>query len=220
MTAARIGIDPSECTAEKHNTWSVRSGLCNCTEGLEYRRRQMREYEKKRYLNGGQQLRRPKIGVIRRKQALAWMGWSEQALAEELGKYPPKARAAKEHVSPDTFAWWAEAFEKFHNVPGPSNRARSMAITKGWAPPLAWLDIDDPEDTPGIRDNLLEEGLRRRRAARRRTVAQRQRRLARAGLPVPTPGSHRPVMTVTQYRRYLEQKAEYMAARRKKEQAA
>jgi cobalamin biosynthesis protein CbiG len=42
----------------------------------------------------------------------------------------------------------AALYDELSATPGPSEVAARHARERGWAPPLAWDDIDDPEDRP------------------------------------------------------------------------
>lgn len=207
------------CGAAKHGTaYAWRWHNCQCPEAVQAHYREGKEYRKKVYLNGGEKLRVPNVGAIRRKQALAFMGWTEEAVGRQMGHQPPRPRQRNRirNVNPETHQWWVDAFEALAMKDGPSARARSIAITKGWAGPLAWLDIDDPDEVPGLSSDILRETSRRWSHAAKRRRAQRARRLRQAGFPVPRTGT---VPTVTQYKRELEKKAAYGARKRAEERA-
>jgi len=203
------------CGAAKHGTaYAWRWHECRCPEAVQAHYRQGKEYRKKVYLNGGENLRVPNVGALRRKQALAFMGWTEEEVGRQMGvPQPPRPRQRGRirNVNPATHQWWVEAFEALAMKDGPSTRARSTAITKGWAGPLAWLDIDDPDEVPGLSSDILRETSRRWSHAAKRRRAQRARRLRQAGYPVPRKGT---IPTVTQYERELEKKAAYAVRKR------
>ncbi len=92
------------------------------------------------------------VGARRRAQALVALGWPQTAIA---------ARAGLPHmvvnrlvvgngaqVTSATATAITEAFTALAMTPGPSGRARSHAQRRGWPPPLAWDNIDDPTATP------------------------------------------------------------------------
>lgn len=87
-------------------------------------------------------------GTRRRLQALAAMGWSMAALASRLGMNPRLLSriARQDRVYETTHRRVASLFTELCMTPGPSEQARRRALTKGWAPPLAWDDIDDPTE--------------------------------------------------------------------------
>ena len=100
------------------------------------------------------------IGLTRRVRALAALGWSTRKIAAVAGL---NLDTIKEYRRGDkTFtgsaaagilrAWAALSM----TPPNPTTRHEQAAVTavrasaarNGWAPPLAWDDIDDPDATP------------------------------------------------------------------------
>lgn len=89
-------------------------------------------------------------GSIRRIRALVAIGWSMEHQAARLGL---KKQAIQNFAvkSPDTrirvttAKRYSDLFDELHMTPGPSDKAREIAVRKGWAPPLAWEDIDSDE---------------------------------------------------------------------------
>lgn len=103
--------------------------------------------------------RQASIGTSRRLRALIAMGYSQAHLAQLLDThqswvsklvYNPRQR-----VNADTATKVVALYDRISMTPGPSDRARSSARRRRWAPPLAWDDdtIDDPNASPclGIR---------------------------------------------------------------------
>lgn len=102
----------------------------------------------------------PALGYQRRIQALARMGWSFQDIADEAGwghrnrvRYIVVGQKGKptRYLERATAKTIGEVFERLcMKVPdGPyAGRTRTWAASKGWAPPLAWDDIDDPDARP------------------------------------------------------------------------
>lgn len=94
------------------------------------------------------------VGTTRRMQALAAMGWTLADLTGRTGlPYSTLESLRVPHVrqtSPAAAAAVARAYDDLCMTPGPSTRARSMAVRKEWAPPLAWEDIDDPAELPVV----------------------------------------------------------------------
>lgn len=108
------------------------------------------------------------IGVLRRLQALAWLGYScgelarradgainEQTLFEALASdrtlFHDRVRDA---IVALYDALWDEPV---YDVPaenaqytGGRTRARNRALRNGWFPPMAWDDIDDPAEQPSL----------------------------------------------------------------------
>lgn len=91
----------------------------------------------------------PVLGMRRRLQALAAIGWPQTLLAEQMGLTQSMLanRLARTHVTAKTARAAAELFTKLQSTPGPSVIAASRARAKGWEPPFAWdtESIDDPD---------------------------------------------------------------------------
>lgn len=87
------------------------------------------------------------IGVARRIQALAAIGWPLCSLGPMLNRDPSFAhavmrRAERDSITPATAALVDQLYRRLSGTPGPSQHARRYTIRKGWAPPLAWNNID------------------------------------------------------------------------------
>ncbi len=96
------------------------------------------------------------VGTVRRIQALACIGWAAKQTGQDAGltssftgdlvagAYQRIPRAAAVAVD--------EVFRARCMTPGPSSVARTVAARNGWVAPLAWDDIDDPDEQPsGVR---------------------------------------------------------------------
>jgi hypothetical protein len=97
----------------------------------------------------------PAIGVLRRIQALHAIGHTGPQIAADAGVSLNAIRSIGYHRSTNVRAATAQkidaTYERLCMVRPEgqyANRARSMATRRGWAPPLAWDDIDDPNETP------------------------------------------------------------------------
>lgn len=97
----------------------------------------------------------PRTIAARKIQALAAIGYTltwtatqlgitPQSLANILHDYKPNAG----RVQRRTWDAIAALYDHHHMIPGPSQRARNIAKRNGWAPPLAWDDIDDLDEQP------------------------------------------------------------------------
>ena len=53
-------------------------------------------------------------------------------------------------VTAETRAAVAELFDRWCMTLGPSRLSRDRARAAGWLPPLAWDDIDDPDEQPQV----------------------------------------------------------------------
>lgn len=93
----------------------------------------------------------PRIGAVRRVQALMAMGWSHRDLAAAGVPNIPKCWPPMGHLV--TVERWREVrdvYDRLSMTPGTSPETRGWAMSLGYAPPLAWDDtsIDDPIATP------------------------------------------------------------------------
>lgn len=91
-------------------------------------------------------------GTTRRLQALAAMGHGLTEVRTITGlplmTLSVLRSGSVDGTSPRNHTAVAAAFDRLAMRPGPSTRARLQATREGWAPPLAWDDIDDPQETP------------------------------------------------------------------------
>lgn len=92
----------------------------------------------------------PTHGVTRRLRALSAMGYSSYYIADRLGVLQSSLRGLYQGTQPRTRATTFDTIEALFDelcmTPGPSNSAMIRARKKGWLPPLAWDDIDDPNE--------------------------------------------------------------------------
>ena len=93
----------------------------------------------------------PRVGAVRRVQALMAMGWSHHELAQ--AGVPNTARLLTGTGNLVTIQRWreiSELYDRLSMTPGPSPQTRGWAKTLGYAPPLAWDEdtIDDPRSRP------------------------------------------------------------------------
>ncbi len=97
------------------------------------------------------------IGIQRRLQALAVLGWSLKVLAEETDVHlsslcrlrrNPDVRFVRHTVAAAVLGVW----ERLNSTAAPdshsSRETKAAALTIGWYPPAAWEDIDDPAEDP------------------------------------------------------------------------
>ena len=125
-------------------------------------------------LNGGRAV--PALGYQRRIQALMRLGWTSQAIADAGGwsNRNHVLRVLKGQKGKPTRYLQRPTAERIEAVyerlsmrlPEPSptvNRCVRLAERNGWPPPLAWDDIDDPNEQPrgvgGVSDDDRVEHL-------------------------------------------------------------
>lgn len=94
-------------------------------------------------------------GTKRRIQALHRMGWPLKFIGERLApdsNNPTQVvwslleRQERVHIA--TRMQVEDLYRELSTKVGPDPRAQRRAIKKGWAPPAAWDDIDDPMCKP------------------------------------------------------------------------
>lgn len=131
--------------------WLSDGRPCHPCEVAEWRYRKTR---KLRHIRG-EVVMAPAVGVVRRYQALLALGYTGPRIAAETGLSIRTLRSVQYHghvsVRPETAEKMAAAYERL-SMTRPegryANRARSQARARGWLPPLAWDDIDDPNERP------------------------------------------------------------------------
>ena len=105
----------------------------------------------------------PIVGTRRRIEALMSLGWrigdiSDRAGISLYGHYENASGVAR-----STHDAVAAVYEQLWQTPGPSSITRQRARAAGWAPPMAWDDIDDPQAEPCVgaegqrRDAIVED---------------------------------------------------------------
>lgn len=137
----------------RHGTLNAYKNLrCRCTACTAAECR----YEKRRkwLVHQGLNLSLPAIGFQRRVHALMAIGWTQKSIAEGLGiatgNLSVKMRA-NSLVYRATHVSMCELYEARCMKPqrGMVNaRTARIAAKRGWLPPLAWDDIDDPNERP------------------------------------------------------------------------
>lgn len=104
-----------------------------------------------------------RLGLGRRIRALTALGWSLKRLARESGLHPHTLRELR---NGEPMPVWdrvrqqvLDAYDALHMATPTATtksqqaaitRARNLAARNGWAPPLAWDNIDDPYETPDV----------------------------------------------------------------------
>lgn len=141
---------------------SNRGYLAGCTDACcktahaDYRR----NLRTRQYLHGGS-LKVDATGTRRRLQALVARGWNLWAIDDALGKKRTYSHNLLQRNSStilaSTAASVSEVYERLAMIdPDTStsmkllvaNRSKNLARRMGWPPPLAWEDIDDPNEQP------------------------------------------------------------------------
>lgn len=117
-------------------------------------------------LSGHRRIRN--IGTARRLQALAASGWSITELARRRGTSTAALAATLSHrtVTVDLAREIRDLYRALADQPGPSSRARSRALARGWATPAMWDEdtIEDPHNLATTRDDDLIDPIAIERA--------------------------------------------------------
>lgn len=120
-------------------------------------RRAAADYERKRsndrYLNRPRRV--PSVGVERRVRALQAIGWSMDLIAAEGGWKDRDSiwyfvRGDSVTCTRRTAERIEAVYRKLSMTPGPSRITAIRAEKAGWPPPLAWDDIDNPDERPTL----------------------------------------------------------------------
>lgn len=150
------------------------------------------DYERHRFYDAhlGRERLVDVTGSRRRIRALQAIGWPTKILTAELGYTHRDALAPLLYDARQCTRTRAEKiadlYERLCMTPGPSNITRVRALRAGYAPPLAWDDIDDPDEEPtgwqyvpqGRRESLEELVA----SGESITTACRQLKVSRAAL--------------------------------------
>lgn len=92
------------------------------------------------------------VGTCRRMQALAAMGWPMRVVVERAGINADTASDVRlgktARVSERVYESVRVVFEELCMRDGGDVRSRRDAGRRGWLPPLAWDNIDDPGERP------------------------------------------------------------------------
>lgn len=115
-------------------------------------------------------------GSRRRLQALRVLGHRRYDLADRLGITADRikhiTRGATRYVSPEEAAVIARLYRQLSTVLGPSQQTATLAKKHGWHGPLAWDDIDNPNEQPDT-EGLLLVAKRRKAVIDLELVARR-----------------------------------------------
>lgn len=145
------------CGARRHGDYSAYRQGCRCSHARE---------DDRLYNKRGREGRRarpfvPSIGSARRIQALAVLGWRWTDLADRLGvSWQAVQRIALQRsrvVHVTTAERVRRLYAELSERQGPSALTRARALSKGWASPLQWADIDDPDAVPDRGEGVVWE---------------------------------------------------------------
>lgn len=179
-----------KCEAKYHNTYSAAHNHgCVCPAARVINARRSALYSE--LSRAGVRLRVPATGAIRRFQALQVLGYPTVELKAMMGfstgnrrNLLPRNKSGTGMIQPATARRWERLYDRLCMTPatGPrANHITSMARAKGWAGPLEWDDIDDPDEVPYWQTEAGREELARRERSAK--MAEYDRRRGRGRKP-------------------------------------
>lgn len=126
-----------------------------CTPCREAHNAARRNLWRKKYARGVDRLYIDATGTARRIRALMALGWRYSDIDRAAGYDNVRATWAhnlitQERVHIDTADRVARIYDEMSMKAGPSVRLRNLGLKRGWAPPLAWDDIDNPDEQPQL----------------------------------------------------------------------
>lgn len=158
------------CTAARHGTWQAyQKAGCRCPDA----RADQSAYRKRRALLRA----RGHIGrgdlveqwrAVRRLRALARIGYSQRDVIRMAWGYPDGDGALltqSKWLTQRKFDKLDAIYRRLAGVPGPNRAAIAHAIRADYPSPMAWSNIDDPNEKPMT---VLEAQRARWREASRR----------------------------------------------------
>lgn len=128
----------------------------------------------------------PALGTHRRIQALMTLGWSGREMSRRIGHHRDYLAKVLDSrlVSSSTARKVADLYDALCMTLPPqtssTTQTRNLAQRKGYAPPLAYDDIDDPNENPGSnidssRDDIDEAVVLRLLAGERMSATKPER---------------------------------------------
>lgn len=151
MLDSALRPERAGCAAPRHGTVSAYQRVgCRCADA----RQAARLYSKRRRLGRPEVRRLDATGTQRRVHALMALGHTAQTVGAAAGMsaFQVQQTTRRRWVSPRTATRIAAAYDRLCGTRGTSQVTRRRAVWLGWAPPLAWEDIDDPAERPkGVR---------------------------------------------------------------------
>lgn len=105
----------------------------------------------------------PRVGTVRRLQALQVMGWTTTYLRDEYGINPCTLYQQGRWVTRSTHDKVARAYRELSHRRGPSERTTQRALARGYVGPADWNDID-LDEAPEVEWVLNRKGNEWQRA--------------------------------------------------------
>jgi len=137
----------------KHGTLTAyKRYACRCADCTAANTRHHKAYRLRQLR--GQSVSRDATGTRRRIQALVALGWNLEEIAQACGRKGrewPREVMGSTYVFERTAVLIENAYDHMSmTIPTGAYRGRNRlrAQRNGWPPPLAWDDIDDPNESP------------------------------------------------------------------------
>jgi len=145
--------EPLAAVNATHGTRRTYATGCRCNPCVAASATDRAARRKAAYLHGPRLV--DALGTARRLQALGALGWTVTALADHSGLGRRTLTAIMYGEQAATRRELAAVVDATYRQLGDTRpatwqaaRARLLAARRGWAPPAAWDDIDDPGETP------------------------------------------------------------------------
>lgn len=115
------------------------------------------------------------IGAVRRCRALYAIGHGPKAIADahpelQLRTVEYMVRGTRQHITIAVHNAICEAYKILCQTPGHSDQAKRRAAAEGWAGPLDWDDIDDPNEQPEAQQEARVLNFHERAKLRREEI--------------------------------------------------
>jgi hypothetical protein len=142
-------MNRSQCPGTRHGDMSAYTRYgCRCPDARET----WRLYGKRRREGRPEVRKVPVVGMSRRLNALMAIGYDFPAMSQLSGLPVNTLKGVAQSRRANTYRHVAERVCELYRqrsmIPGGSVRAVTWAKRQGYAPPLAWDDIDDPNAEP------------------------------------------------------------------------
>jgi hypothetical protein len=92
----------------------------------------------------------PTLGAERRVQALMALGWTHDSMRAHAANTTHLARSTYKQMLASRWRAVDDMYQQLSMQPGPSPTTAKRANAAGWVTPLAWDNIDNPNETPNV----------------------------------------------------------------------
>jgi hypothetical protein len=181
-TTTRPWLCPQvDCPAGNHDTVTAYRQGCRSAAAREDRRLYAKRWRQGRHVD---RKCHDYIGIARRIEAAAYMGWSQRAMEQETGFSARTlwmlTTGRQKYVTTRSRDRLIPVLERLALTPRDDSRVRGWARRQGFRPLLAWDDIDDPAEqappAPDLADQIAElagRGLNQLQVARKLDLGEK-----------------------------------------------